>query len=545
MIGLISIYLIGLYNDAGSFLSLGTVSDILFLAAPTALMGYGVALLMVTAEFDLSVGSLFGLAAALAATMATEIGINKPIAIVIVLVFAALYGITQGLLVTKLNLPSLIVTIGTLTMLRGIVQIMVGGTVRTIQPENAGVFRWFGGPFELGYLPGLASDFVLEYQVPFVHESTRTWSSFDIMIIWAVVFLLVFHYILFYTRFGHHVRATGDNVQSVGTTGVDPEIIKIGCFAIVGMMAAFAGIAYFGSTTTVETATGDGRALFVIAAVVLGGTELTGGEGSMTGVVLGSLVLATANQVLFSYNLGVSGWQGVVTGAFIVAAIGLDVVFRGFSTSLIRQWYTAPTRELLSSPTSFFRVKAIRKTTDDMFGYLMLSAGLTAVLTNAIAWVIGQETVASALGLLPLSTFKLILEGNWPETVVQVYLFLLLLAASAFVVIEIVTGLFDREGDYESSLAITCYGSLFAPLFAVPVVMYGFDVFFVGGELISSLIVAVPVVLGMLGVMYAGISELHGLSREKALGTIGGVIVVWLVGSGVLWWSLTNVQAAG
>jgi len=545
MIGLISIYLIGLYNDAGSFLSLGTVSDILFLAAPTALMGYGVALLMVTAEFDLSVGSLFGLAAALVATMATEIGINKPIAIVIVLVFAALYGITQGLLVTKLNLPSLIVTIGTLTMLRGIVQIMVGGTVRTIQPENAGVFRWFGGPFELGYLPGLASDFVLRYQVPFVHESTRTWSSFDIMIIWAVVFLLVFHYILFYTRFGHHVRATGDNVQSVGTTGVDPEIIKIGCFAIVAMMAAFAGIAYFGSTTTVETATGDGRALFVIAAVVLGGTELTGGEGSMTGVVLGSLVLATANQVLFSYNLGVSGWQGVVTGAFIVAAIGLDVVFRGFSTSLIRQWYTVPTRELLSSPTSFFRVKAIRKTTDDMFGYLMLSAGLTAILTNVLAWVIGQETVASNLGLTPLSPFKLILEGNWPETVAQVYLFLLLLAVSAFVVVEIVTGLFDRDGDYESTLAIACYGSLFAPLFAVPVVMYGFDIFFVQGELISSLIVAVPVVLGMLGVMYAGVRELHGLSREKALGAIGAVVAVWLVGSGVLWWALTNVQPPG
>jgi hypothetical protein len=179
-----------------------------------------------------------------------------------------------------------------------------------------------------------------------------------------------------------------------------------------------------------------------------------------------------------------------------------------------------------------------------------MSIGVTAVLTNVVAFVVGLEvdpigplpgfSVSSLMGL-DLSGFKLVLEGNWPETIAQVYLFLLLVAVVSFVVIELVTQRLGRAGDYESTLAIACYSMVLAPLLSVPIVVYGFDIFFVGDELLSSLIMAVPILLGMAWLMYVGTARLHELPRERALASTGSVVLVWLLLSGILAWSLTAV----
>ena len=565
IVGLISIYVLGLIAEPSSFLTIGKFSQVLTLAAPNAIMGYSVALLMITAEFDLSVGSLFGVAGAMVVVMIISVGLSGPVAILVALVVAGLYGVSQGLLVTQLNLPSLIVSIGTLTGLRGVVQIILGSRTRPIAQEQKGFLTWLGGKVRLDDVllhnvnPWIDEGFAITYQIPGIHDGMRSFDGFSIMIVWAFILLGLFHYLLFYTRFGHHVRATGDNIQSAGTTGVDPEIVKIVCFGIVGVTSAFAGIAYVTFSGSAGLNTGNGRALFVIAAVVLGGTKLTGGEGSMVGALLGAVVLQLANNVLFSLGMGFSGWTDIITGGFIVAAVGLDVVFRGFSVDLIRGWYLTPTRKLVGSPAEFFRTESIRKTSSDMYGYLMVSIGATAILTNLLALVIGLRTdlfglldflgvgeisVPSLLGL-NLSGFKLVVNGNWPETVLQVYLFLLLIATVSFFVVEIVTPMFDRGGDYENSLAIATYSTAVAPLLSVPIVMYGFDIFFVGGELISSLIVAIPIFLVMLWLIYTGVSELHELSPRESIATVGALVGVWLVISAIVSWSLTNVQPVG
>jgi hypothetical protein len=235
---------------------------------------------------------------------------------------------------------------------------------------------------------------------------------------------------------------------------------------------------------------------------------------------------------------------------FIVAAVGLDTVFRGVSADLLREWYVDPTKEMLRSPSEFFRTTAVRRTPSDMYGYLFVSIGVTAVLTNFVAFVVGLGPVQSALDL-DLSGFKLVLEGGWPETVAQVYLFLLLIAVVSFAVIEASFAVLDfvlkRQGafakaedssDYESTLAAACYSMAFAPLLSIPIVTYGFDIFFVGSELVSSLIVAVPVFIGMLWLMYVGTTELQELSRTKALATMGGLVLAWLLISGVIALSL-------
>jgi ribose/xylose/arabinose/galactoside ABC-type transport system permease subunit len=530
-VGLIAIFFVGVYIDASRFLLLDNMARVLRSAATTAIIGYGVALLMVTAEFDLSVGSMYGVAAGMGAIMigGDAFGFHPLFVVAVVLVFSVIFGITQGLVVTKLDLPSLIVTIGTLTLLRGVHRILLGGT--TASAGDVGLLKWLGGPIIIADMPFMSGPIL--YQIPFLHDEVKSFGQFSILIVWIFVLLVVFHYLLHYTRFGLHARATGDNIDSVETTGIDPEIVKLGCFAVCGLTAAFAGLAFLGRFGSVSSGSGNGLALVVIAAVVLGGTKLTGGEGSMVGVLFGSLVLATANNVLALAGLNVSGWQGVITGGFIIAAIGLDVVLKGFSYDLLVDWYADPLGELVRSPRTFFRDSVAQKTTDDMFGFLVLTIGVAALLTNLLAAVVGNPAVAGALGL-SVDEFKLFLLGGWPETVAQVYLFAMFLALLSYAGIEAATQYLDSPGDYEDTLAAVCYGMAPAPLVAVPALLLGYGIFFVGSPIVSALLVAVPVALLIAWTTYAGVREGHDLSRGRALAAVGVAVAVWLVAAGIV-----------
>ncbi|MFC6875324.1 ABC transporter permease [Halobellus marinus] len=531
LVGLIAIFFVGVYIDASRFLLLDNMARILRSASTTAIIGYGVALLMVTGEFDLSVGSMYGVAAGIGAILigGDAFGFSPLFVVTVVLVFSVIFGVTQGLVVTKLKLPSLIVTIGTLTLLRGVHRILIGGT--TASAGDVGLLKWLGGPIILADMPILSGP--ITYQVPFVHAEVKTFDQFSIMIVWIFVLLAVFHYILHYTRFGLHARATGDNIESVETTGIDPEIVKLGCFGLAGLTAAFAGLAFLGRFGSVSSGSGSGLALVVIAAVVLGGTKLTGGEGSMVGVLFGALVLATANNVLALAGLNVSGWQGVITGGFIIAAIGLDVILKGFSYDLLRAWYAEPLGNLVRSPREFFRTRAEQKTTDDMFGFLVLTVGVTAVATNVLAWLLGNQTVDSVVGL-GVREFKLFLLGGWPETVAQVYLFLMLMALVAYAAIEIAAQAVDSPGDYEDTLVTVCYGLAAAPLFAIPIVMVGYDIFFLVSPIVSALFVSVPILLVIGWTMYAGVAERHELPRSRSLIVVATAMVFWLVVAGIV-----------
>jgi len=531
LVGLIAIVAIGVYLDPARFLLLDNFARILRAAATTAIIGYGVAFLMITGEFDLSVGSMYAVAAGMGAIMigGDAFGFDPLFAAVVILVFSVLFGITQGLLVTKLDLPSLIVTIGTLTLLRGVHRIFLGGT--TASASDVGPLVWLGGPIYIEDLPLMSGP--IFYRVPFVHDELKSFEQFSILIVWIFVLLAVFHYALHYTRFGLHAQATGDNIESVETTGIDPEILKLGCFGIASFTAAFAGLAFLGRFGAVSSGSGDGTALVVIAAVVLGGTKLSGGRGSMIGVLLGSLVLATANNVLSLAALNVSGWQGVITGGFIIAAIGLDQILQRVSLDLLRSWYVTPVRELFGSPRRFFRTRVPQQTTDEMFGFLLLTVAVTALATNLLAWALGKEAVTSVLGLDP-GGFKLFLQGGWPETVAQIYLFLLVVALLAVAAVEIATAVLDGTGDYEDTIATVCYGLASAPLLAFPIVMFAYDILFVATPLVSALAVSLPIFMFIGWTMFVGVSETHELSRPRSAAVVAATGLFWLAAAAVV-----------
>lgn len=525
LVGLIAIWLIGLVISPAEFLQINRFNRMFRSAARPAVIGYGVALLMVTAEFDLSVGSLLALTGGIAVFMLSELSIAGPLAALLMILFAFVYGISQGLMVTKLKLPSLIVTIGTLTLLRGALRVLTGGvTISAGLDEN--FFNYFGSEIEIG----------MNYMIPFIHSETQTWSTFSVQIIWAVLLLGLFHYILFYTRFGYHARAAGDNVDSVDTTGVDPELIKIGCFGIASVMAAFGSMMLLGRSLTISSTTGSGLELTVIAAVVLGGTKLTGGEGSMVGTALGALVFASANTILNLASLGLSGWQGVITGAFIVAAIGLDAVFRVVSLDSVRTAYVAPTRQLVTSPATFFRVTAERKTTDDMVSYVVTSVlvtGITFLLADAI---LNVDAVNSAIGI-DTSDLMIFLEGGFIEALVQVYFFVMLLAILAFLAIQISLSAFGKPGDYEDTLAVVSYALAPAPLLTIPVLVYGYDLRIpsLGTPLVTGMLVLAPVLLLFLGLIYMGVTQTRDLSSGQGAITAAVTGAAWAVMLAVMW----------
>jgi ribose/xylose/arabinose/galactoside ABC-type transport system permease subunit len=543
LVGLVAIWAIGLIIAPAEFLELNRFNRMFRSAAQTAVIGYGVALLMVTAEFDLSVGSLYALAGGMAVFMMSDVNIGSPLAALLILVFAFVYGISQGLMVTKLKLPSLIVTIGTLTMLRGALRVLTGGvTISGGQDDH--IFNYFGAEIELSTLPIIGVDGPVpimtsegfEYMIPIIQSEPRVWNTFSVQIIWAVILLLVFHYILFYTRFGYHARSTGDNIDSVDTTGVDPELIKIGCFGIASVMAAFGSMMLLGRSLTVSSATGSGLELTVIAAVVLGGTKLTGGEGSMVGTALGALVFAAANSILNLAGFGLSGWQGVITGAFIVAAIGLDAVFRVVSLESVRSAYVAPTRELLTSPVTFFRVTTNRKTTDDMFAYIVTSVLVTGITFLVADAILNVNAVNSAIGI-DTSDLMLFTQGGFIEALVQVYFFVMLLAILAFLAIQISLSAFGKPGDYENTLAVVCFGMAPAPLLTIPVLVYGYDLRIpsLGTPLVTGMLVLAPVLLSFLGLMYVGVTQTRDLSSGQGAITAAATGAVWALMLAVVW----------
>ena len=542
-VALLAMLALGTVVNAENFLTLNNLIRVLRGAAVVAMVGYGVSLLMVAGEFDLSVGSLVGITAGLGAVMISS-GLDPIFTILLTVTLAVLYGITQGFLVTKFGLPSLIVTIGTLTLLRGAHFLLLGGQAVTISTPQAGpILKAIGGTYSLPFpvtIPftdaTLFSVPVIQYAIPGVHDRTQVFQSFPAQIVWVVVFLVLFHHVLFRTTFGQHVRATGDNINSVETTGVDPDRIKIAGFAVVAAVTAFAGLSQLAYIGSVSPGTGDGQALIVIAAVVLGGTRLTGGDGSMVGVLMGALVLGFAQNVLTLGGFG-PRFSRLITGLFIIVAIGLDTVFVRFTWGLVSEWYTDPLKRILRGPRAFFGERASDKSADQalafLFSSILVTTGLVMIgmfapaIVGAVGGLLGVAPLGE-LGTFFTDRFSLYLADANIEGVVmvllQLYLVVLLLSLLALVAIRVAGSRLGELSDIDDTTVVIGYGMAPLPLLAVPLLLQGF------GFLTVLVLATLAVVLACIGWMLVqGLREVHGLSGRDAGLTLGATLVAWLV----------------
>lgn len=481
------------------FLTTDNLLGIIRNTAITAIIGYGMTLLMVSGEFDLSVGSLMAVSAALVATMFAA-GYPITFVVLLVLVFAAVYGLFQGLLITKLGLPSLIVTIGTLTLLRGGNLVILQGQTASFSSENfPRLLFYIGGVVETSLVPGV--------------------QRFPLQIIWTFLFLGLGYYVLNKTAFGYRSMFTGGNKESADRTGIKTDHVKIINFMIVALLAAFAGMSQLAFTQAVSPSTGQGVELIVIASVVIGGTDLFGGEGSIPGTFLGALVFALTQNILVLAGLGVRLFQ-VFTGLFIIAAVLVEVLSRDLEVNHFTEGYVAPFRAITTETQSFFQyvksdVQGIDKpllfAAVGTLAWTVVTLVLMTVFNAVLGWSFSFLIVTAgigALGKLPIVSFILTAA--------------LLLFTSVFLHAGVKA--FGTRRDFDTTMQGVIYS--FAPivLLFVPVLLAGWN--FITPLVIAGVaIVAVP----SLYLLYRSTQILHDLSARNALLAVASTLVLWVL----------------
>ncbi|AYY15164.1 ABC transporter permease [Actinobacteria bacterium YIM 96077] len=276
------------------FATLDNVQSILVAAAPFALIALGQTLVILTGGIDLSVGSVIAVAAMTSASVAMANPGQVWLTVLSAMAVGALAGSINGLLVSRLDVPPFIATLGMLTAGSGVAYAIGGGA-----PIN-------GLPSEFG---DIANTRIFGLQIP---------------VILMIVGILGLGVMMRNTSYGMRVYAVGGNRSAAEIAGVDTRNILFSVYAISGLLAGLSGVMLASRVISGPPSLGVGYELDAIAAVVIGGASLMGGRGSIWGTALGLFLIQTLNNGL-DLLLVPAYWQDVIKGALIVAAVAVDV----------------------------------------------------------------------------------------------------------------------------------------------------------------------------------------------------------------------------
>lgn len=260
----------------------------------------GMTFLLIAGELDLSVGSHYGFIAIVFAVLVADHGVNLVLAIIVTILLGVVIGFVNGFLTTQFRIPSFIVTLGMLGVLSGAALILSGGlpvgtvTNQTFNTVSAGLF------FD---------------------------NAFPAQVFWLVGVMIVGAIVLAFTKFGSQVYATGGNRLAAAHAGIKTRRTKLFCFMLTGGLVGLIGVLAVGWLGNANPLTGRGFELQVIAAVVIGGTSLFGGAGSIFGTFLGAAIIGMISNGLVLVGVD-QYWQQFVTGSIIVAAALLNVTLR-------------------------------------------------------------------------------------------------------------------------------------------------------------------------------------------------------------------------
>lgn len=276
-----------------AFLSARNIGNMLAFTVELGLIALAMTLLMTAGEFDLSVGSLFGFCPVLMWTLYNTEATSIEVGFVLALGTAAALGLCSGLFVTRLRIPSFLVTLGMLLVVRGSALVVTSGfPQRTWDAADLFLAEVLVGSFDAAGL--------------------RVYMS----LFWFVAAVLLLGYLLTQTQMGNWLQAAGGNAEAARARGVRVEPTKVKLFVLSAVMAGFAGIISSIRTAAANPNSGTGYELEVIAMVVIGGTALTGGRGTIVGTVLGVFILR-----LMRNGIVLIGVPGLAYNIFIGAII--------------------------------------------------------------------------------------------------------------------------------------------------------------------------------------------------------------------------------
>lgn len=279
------------------FLDAYSLSDLTFNFTEKGLIAFAMALLIISGEIDLSVAAIIALASTMMG-MAVQAGADTPVLVLIGIVVGLGCGAFNGLLVTRLGLPSIVVTIGTMSLFRGIAFIILGDQAYKGYPES---FAFFGQ----GYV----------------------WWVVSFELVLFLIAAVVYWFLLHCTSFGRRVFAIGNNPVAAQFSGVRVGRIKFILFCLTGLMAGIASVLITSRLGSTRPSIAQGYELEVITMVVLGGVSILGGSGSILGVVLAAFIMG-----LVTFGLGLLNVPGIVMSIFIglllIIVIALPIIWR-------------------------------------------------------------------------------------------------------------------------------------------------------------------------------------------------------------------------
>ena len=278
-----------------NFLTANNLLNLLLQVTSNALIAFGMTFVILTGGIDLSVGSILALSSALTAGLLGS-GMPVTLAILISLILGCILGMMNGLLISYGKLAPFIVTLATMTIFRGATLVYTNGNPITKGLSDTFLFQFLGQ----GYIVG----------IPFP------------VIIMFIVFI-VLYVLLHKTAFCKSVYAIGGNEKAAYISGVKLNKVKIIIYSISGIMASISGLIITSRLSSAQPTAGASYEMDAIAAVVLGGTSLSGGKGRILGTLIGALIIGVLNNGL--NIIGVSAfWQQVVKGVVILIAVLID-----------------------------------------------------------------------------------------------------------------------------------------------------------------------------------------------------------------------------
>ncbi|WP_245429521.1 ABC transporter permease [Mesorhizobium sp. DCY119] len=296
LLAMIAVLIAAMSFASPYFLSVANFEAMIVGLVPTAIIVVGMTILLVSGSFDLSVGSTLALSSTIVAILLLT-GYPIPVAILGALLVGVLVGLCNGLIVTLLRVNPLIATLGTMSVARGVALVLTEGFSMTNLPAGFSVF----GKLELLGLP---------------------------LMVWITLAIIVLGDIaLRRTRFLRQAYFIGGNEKAAALSGIAVNRVRVACFVISGVLSAVAGVLLASRLMSGTPTAGNAMELQVLAAAVIGGASLRGGEGTIFGAALGVIFVALISNAMTMLAISIY-WQMIVTGLVLVIAVAIDMLTR-------------------------------------------------------------------------------------------------------------------------------------------------------------------------------------------------------------------------
>ena len=285
-----------------NFFTWDTAENILQSAYYIGFMAFGVTFIIITGGIDLSLGTVMMCSALVGAYSFNAWGLPLWVGVLITLGVAVLFGLLNGVMIAKLGLPPFIATLGSQMVSMGIGSIITKVQAQTWPAASAEIGGWFKKAL----------------------VRTKIFGAIPVGAVWLLVFFIIAALILHKSKFGRYLYAIGSNEEAARLSGINTANWKIGAYVLSGFFVGMAALFYAAVYSTITPGTGAGQEMHGITGVVVGGTSMAGGSGTMVGTLIGVFIMSVIKNGLPACGLQ-APWQNFFTGIVVIGAVLLDI----------------------------------------------------------------------------------------------------------------------------------------------------------------------------------------------------------------------------